>query len=56
MPGATAFFGFNNILQPQKGETLVLNGAAGAVGSIVGQLEKIKVTRQDLLTYFLDYF
>lgn len=41
MPGATAYFGFVKMLEPQKGQTLVLNGAAGAVGSVVGQLAKI---------------
>jgi len=42
MPGAAAFFGLYDLLKPKKGETLILNGAAGAVGSIVGQLAKIK--------------
>ncbi len=42
MPGATAYFGFR-MLTPKKGEILVVNGAAGAVGSIVGQLAKIHV-------------
>jgi NADPH-dependent curcumin reductase CurA len=42
MPGATAWFGFNKLLSPKAGETLILNGAAGAVGSIVGQLAKLK--------------
>ena len=39
---ATAYFGFNNLLTPKEGEILVLNSAAGAVGSIVGQLAKLK--------------
>ena len=30
-------------MEPKEGETIVINGAAGAVGSIVGQLAKIKV-------------
>ncbi|KAJ8927307.1 hypothetical protein NQ314_020243 [Rhamnusium bicolor] len=42
MPGNTAYFGFLEILKPKAGETLVVTGAAGAVGSIVGQLGKIK--------------
>lgn len=42
MPGNTAYFGFLEICQPQKGETVVVSGAAGAVGSIVGQIAKIK--------------
>jgi prostaglandin reductase 1 len=39
---ATAYFGFNNLLNPKEGDILVLNSAAGAVGSIVGQLAKLK--------------
>lgn len=42
MPGATAYFGFLEICKPKAGETLVINGAAGAVGSLVGQIAKIK--------------
>jgi len=40
MPGATAYFGLKQ-MEPKKGETIIVNGAAGAVGSIVGQLAKI---------------
>ncbi|KAJ3647791.1 hypothetical protein Zmor_019651 [Zophobas morio] len=42
MPGNTAYFGFLEICKPQPGETVVVSGAAGAVGSIVGQIAKIK--------------
>jgi NADPH-dependent curcumin reductase CurA len=42
MTGLTAFFGLNRIGAPKKGETLLVSGAAGAVGSIVGQIGKIK--------------
>lgn len=42
---ATAYFGFLDICKPKEGETLVVNGAAGAVGSIVGQIAKIKGCR-----------
>jgi prostaglandin reductase 1 len=42
MPGNTAYFGFLEICQPKEGETVVVNGAAGAVGSLVGQIAKIK--------------
>lgn len=42
MPGATAYFGFLEICKPKPGETVVVSGAAGAVGSIVGQIAKIK--------------
>ncbi|KAG6463082.1 hypothetical protein O3G_MSEX013658 [Manduca sexta] len=42
MPGATAYFGFLEICKPVAGETVVVTGAAGAVGSIVGQIAKIK--------------
>ncbi len=42
---ATAYFGFLNLCTPKEGETLVVNGAAGAVGSLVGQIAKIKGCR-----------
>ena len=42
MPGLTAYLGLMEIGQPQKGETLVVSGAAGAVGSVVGQIGKIQ--------------
>jgi prostaglandin reductase 1 len=42
MPGNTAYFGFLEICQPKEGETVVVSGAAGAVGSLVGQIAKIK--------------
>ncbi|XP_051172015.1 prostaglandin reductase 1-like isoform X1 [Leptopilina boulardi] len=42
MPGETAYFGLLEICQPKIGETLVVSGAAGAVGSHVGQIGKIK--------------
>jgi leukotriene B4 12-hydroxydehydrogenase/15-oxo-prostaglandin 13-reductase len=45
MPGLTAYFGLLDICQPQPGETVVVSGAAGAVGLIVGQLAKIKGCR-----------
>ncbi|CAG4961164.1 unnamed protein product [Parnassius apollo] len=45
MPGATAYFGFLEICKPKSGETVVVTGAAGAVGSIVGQIAKIKGCR-----------
>ena len=38
----TAYFGFLQLCQPKKGETVVVNAAAGAVGSLVGQIAKIK--------------
>lgn len=41
MPGMTAYFGFLDICRPQAGETVVVSGAAGAVGSLVGQIAKI---------------
>merc|ERR1711935_652390 len=40
MPGNTAYFGLNEICRPKAGETVVVSGAAGAVGSLVGQLAK----------------
>ncbi|CAG4961162.1 unnamed protein product [Parnassius apollo] len=45
MPGATAYFGLLEICKPKVGETVVVTGAAGAVGSIVGQIAKIKGCR-----------
>ncbi|MBD2715348.1 NADP-dependent oxidoreductase [Microvirga sp. STR05] len=45
MPGLTAYFGLLDICQPKPGETVVVSGAAGAVGMIVGQLAKIKGAR-----------
>ncbi|MEP7058293.1 MAG: NADP-dependent oxidoreductase, partial [Caldimonas sp.] len=45
MPGMTAYFGLLDIGQPKPGETVVVSGAAGAVGQTVGQLAKIKGCR-----------
>ena len=41
MPGLTAYFGLNQIGVPKNGETVVISGAAGAVGLVTGQLAKI---------------
>jgi NADPH-dependent curcumin reductase CurA len=41
MVGLTAYFGLLDVGRPEAGETLVVSGAAGAVGSIVGQIGKI---------------
>jgi NADPH:quinone reductase len=45
MTGLTAYFGLLDIGNPQEGETVVVSGAAGAVGTIVGQIAKIKGAR-----------
>jgi NADPH-dependent curcumin reductase len=45
MPGTTAFVGLLEIGKPQPGETVVVAAAAGPVGSLVGQLAKIKSAR-----------
>jgi len=42
MPGNTAYFGLLDICHPKAGETLVVSAAAGAVGSLVGQIGKVK--------------
>ncbi len=45
MPGMTAYFGLLEVGQPQPGDTVVVSGAAGAVGQIVGQIAKLKGCR-----------
>ena len=45
MPGMTAYFGLLDIGDPQPGETVVVSGAAGAVGATVGQIAKIRGCR-----------
>ncbi|RFA26187.1 NADP-dependent oxidoreductase [Alkalilimnicola ehrlichii] len=42
MPGMTAYFGLLEVGQPKEGETVVISGAAGAVGQVVGQVAKLK--------------
>lgn len=41
-PGMTAYFGLLDIGKPQAGQTVVVSGAGGAVGMVVGQIAKIK--------------
>jgi NADPH-dependent curcumin reductase CurA len=45
MPGMTGYFGLMDVGQPKAGETVVVSGAAGAVGQTVGQVAKIKGCR-----------
>jgi len=40
MPGRTAYFGLLEVGEPKPGDTVVVSGAAGAVGSVVGQIAK----------------
>ena len=45
MPGMTAYFGLLDVGQPKAGETIVVSGAAGAVGQTVGQIARLKGCR-----------
>jgi NADPH-dependent curcumin reductase CurA len=61
MPGMTAYFGLLEVGKPKAGETVLVSGAAGAVGSVVGQIAKIKGCRavgiaggQDKCGYLVD--
>ncbi len=38
MPGVTAWYGLNRVIDPHDGQTIVVSAASGAVGSVVGQL------------------
>ena len=45
MPGVTAWIGLNRIIEPQPGQTVCVDAASGAVGSVVGQLAKAQGCR-----------
>lgn len=45
LTGLTAFFGMTEIAQPRKGDIVVVSGAAGATGSVAGQIAKIRGAR-----------
>ncbi|RMG71611.1 MAG: NADP-dependent oxidoreductase, partial [Bacteroidetes bacterium] len=45
MPGFTAYFGLLEVGQPRPGETVLVSAAAGAVGSVVGQIARLKGCR-----------
>ncbi|MCL4745182.1 MAG: NADP-dependent oxidoreductase [Burkholderiaceae bacterium] len=40
MPGVTAWYGINRIIEPKRGATIVVSAASGAVGAVAGQLAK----------------
>jgi NADPH-dependent curcumin reductase CurA len=45
MPGITAWYGLTQIMTPKEGETIAVSAASGAVGSVVGQLAKLRGCR-----------
>src|SRR5207237_7918432 len=45
LSGLTAYFGLLDVGRPEPGQTVVVSGAAGSVGSIVGQIARIKGAR-----------
>ncbi len=45
MPGLTAYFGLLEVANPRAGETVLVSGAGGAVGSLVGQIARMKGCR-----------
>lgn len=45
MPGVTAWYGLNRIIEPKAGQTVVVSAASGAVGGTVGQLAKVRGAR-----------
>jgi len=45
MPGMTAYFGLLDVGEAKEGDTVVVSGAAGAVGTVVGQIAKIRGCR-----------
>jgi NADPH-dependent curcumin reductase CurA len=45
IPGMTAYFGLLDVGRPQEGDTVVVSGAAGAVGATAGQIAKLKGCR-----------
>ena len=61
MPGMTAYFGLLDVCEPREGETVFVSGAAGAVGTLVGQIAKLKGCRvvgsagsDDKVEYLID--
>ncbi len=62
-PGLTAYIGINKIAKPLPGQTIFISSAAGAVGSLAGQLAKIhgchvvgSTSSQEKINYLIDYY
>src|SRR3982750_3841737 len=55
MPGVTAWYGLNRVIEPKAGQTIVVSAASGAVGGTVGQLAKVRGARAVGFAACIDY-